>query len=301
MRRNKSETTVDIASASGLTNERKGADVTVEQNAIDEQNAAFWNTLCGTGLAISLGITDRSPASLKKFDDWYFDFYPYLLRHIPFEAMRGRSVLEVGLGYGTVSQRICEVGARYNGLDIAEGPVEMVNYRLRALGLPGRAEIGNILHAPFADESFDFIVAIGCYHHTGNIWRAIAESWRILRPGGTLVVMVYNALSYRRWIAAPWTTARLLIKDFLGFGSALAGDERDRAAYDVDTVGQAAPSTAFVTRRSLRRMCSNFRSFSARLENIDQERPFAARKRSDLLRTAWPRLVGLDIYGCALK
>jgi SAM-dependent methyltransferase len=301
MRRNKSETTVDIASASGLTDERKGADVTVEQNAIDEQNAAFWNTLCGTGLAISLGITDRSPESLKKFDDWYFDFYPYLFRHIPFEAMRGRSVLEVGLGYGTVSQRICEVGARYNGLDIAEGPVEMVNYRLLALGLPGRAQIGNILHAPFADETFDFVVAIGCYHHTGNIRRAIAESWRILRPGGTLVVMVYNALSYRRWIAAPRTTARFLIKDLLGFGSALAGAERDRAAYDVDTVGQAAPSTAFVTRRSLRRMCSNFRSFSARLENIDQERPFAARKRTDLLRTAWPRILGLDIYARAQK
>ena len=123
------------------------------------------------------------PASLKKFDDWYFDFYPYLFRHIPFEAMRGRSVLEVGLGYGTVSQRLCEVGARYRGLDIAEGPVEMVNYRLRALGLLGRAQIGNILHAPFADESFDFIVAIGCYHHTGNIRRAIAESWRILGRG----------------------------------------------------------------------------------------------------------------------
>ena len=50
----------------------------MDQGAIDKRNAAFWDELCGSSLAISLDIKDSSPASLKRFDDWYFDYYPYL-------------------------------------------------------------------------------------------------------------------------------------------------------------------------------------------------------------------------------
>src|SRR5665213_915704 len=134
-----------------------------EIKSLDERNSEFWNELCGSFHAKMLEITDRSPASLKKFDDWYFDYYPYLTTHIPFGAMRGTRVLEVGLGYGTVSQRIAESGARLSALDIAAGPVEMVDYRLKLLGVEGEALEGSILTAPFADATFDHVVAIGCY------------------------------------------------------------------------------------------------------------------------------------------
>ena len=53
--------------------------------------------------------------------------------------LRDRDVLEVGLGYGTVGQKIAESGARYTGLDIAQGPVDGLNHRLAQSGLPGRA------------------------------------------------------------------------------------------------------------------------------------------------------------------
>lgn len=101
------------------------------------------------------GHQRRFTGSLKKFDDWYFAFYPYLFVHIPFEDMKGKDVLEIGLGYGTVSQRLAEAGARYRGLDIAPGPVTMVNHRLNQADLEGQAQQGSILQAPFADASFD--------------------------------------------------------------------------------------------------------------------------------------------------
>ena len=87
-----------------------------------------------------LGITGNDPASLKKFDDWYFEFYPYLDRFINFHLLRNRDVLEVELGYGTVGQKIAKSGARYTGLDIAQGPVDGLNHRLAQRGFPGRAE-----------------------------------------------------------------------------------------------------------------------------------------------------------------
>ncbi len=46
-------------------------------------NAAFWNEPCGSHAARMLGVTDASIESLRKFDDWYLDFYPYLNSYIP--------------------------------------------------------------------------------------------------------------------------------------------------------------------------------------------------------------------------
>ncbi len=271
------------------------------QEAIDQKNSEFWNTLCGTGLAQTLGITDGSPESLRKFDEWYFAFYPYLTDYIPFDELRGRSVLEVGLGYGTVSQRLAEAGADYAGLDVAKGPVAMVNERMRHIDSSGHAQVGSILAAPFADNQFDCIVAIGCYHHTGDLQRALDESYRMLCPGGRLVAMVYNGYSYRRWWNSPGATLRYMLWDRLVLGVPPLAKANERAAYDTDMTGAAAPHTDFVSRHHLRRMCQRFSRFRAVLANIDCERPFARRSRAELLATRWPARCGLDIYFDAQK
>ena len=269
------------------------------QADVSKKNANFWDELCGTQLAKQLGITDNSPASLKRFDDWYFDFYRYLNVHIPFNDMRGKDVLEVGLGYGTVSQRIAEAGANYNGLDIAAGPVAMANHRISGLGLPAGALQGSILKAPFADARFDYVVAIGCLHHTGDLKRAIAETYRILRPGGKLIFMVYYAYSWRRWRQYPVETIKYLIQESNNFRGVIGrANERQRAAYDVNAAGDGAPHTDWISKRSLNVYCNGFRTFDAEIENIDTTR-FATREQ--LMATGAPKFVGLDLYATAVK
>jgi len=267
---------------------------------LDQENARFWNELCGSSLAKTLEVTDHSAASLKKFDDWYFGFYPYLLRYIPLFSMKGKHVLEVGLGYGTVSQRIGQAGAKFTGLDIAGGPVAMVNYRYQLHGLEGQAVRGNILDAPFEDSTFDYIVAIGSYHHTGDLQRAVDESYRILRPSGVLVMMVYNAYSYRRWYKAFGPTAKYLLWDYFKLGHLPDSIADHRASYDLNLSSQAAPYTTFVSRRDLRAMCRRFGHFHASLENLLQEGPFRWWKREKVLQP-WSRFVGLDIYAVARR
>ncbi len=274
----------------------------MNQSAISNKNSEFWDELCGSGLAKYLGVSDSSPESLKKFDDWYFDFYPYLFDHIPFESLKGKRVLEIGLGYGTVSQRLAEAGASYTGLDIAKGPVSMVNHRLEQAGLPGRAVQGSILEPDFPGESFDVIVAIGCLHHTGNLQLAVEQCWKILRPGGLLIFMVYYAYSYRRFRMAPMTTFRNIAKELVGYRGVVGSSaERERAAYDSGSSGAGAPHTDWISVRSLRKYCGKFSSFSAKIENIDQEPPFRGRPREELLKTKWPNTVGLDLYATAVK
>lgn len=274
-----------------------------EGGAVSERNASFWNELCGTQFAKSLGITDSSPASLKKFDDWYFAFYPYLFVHIPFEDVKNKDVLEVGLGYGTVAQRLAEAGARYQGLDIAAGPVGMVNHRMAKAGLVGSAQQGSILSAPFPDSSFDYVVAIGCLHHTGDLKKAIAECHRVLRPGGKLVFMVYYAYSYRRFYQARAETLRYLRRELLGYRGVVGTSvEADRAAYDANASGEGAPHTDWISIRSLRAACGQFSAFSGQTENIDNGQPFEkSPPRRELLKTWYPRWFGLDLYATATK
>ena len=274
----------------------------MKQDKVTSANAAFWDELCGSQLAKFLGINDSSPQSLKKFDDWYFDFYPYLDEHIDFNGLKGLEVLEIGLGYGSVSQKIASSGAFYQGLDIAAGPVNMVNHRLAQNGLSGAAVQGSILAPPFEANSFDVIVAIGCLHHTGNLKEAIKQCHRLLRNGGRLIFMVYYAYSYRRFIQAPIDTFKYLLSETLGRRNVVgATDIRHRAAYDVNEDGEGAPHTDWISKKSLKKLCEQFSNFDSRVENIDNGAPFQCWTRGQLLDTKIPQLVGLDLYAVAGK
>ena len=57
------------------------------QGEIDTRNADFWNELCGSGLAQSLGITENTPENLRRFDDAYMTLYPYLAPYVTAEDL----------------------------------------------------------------------------------------------------------------------------------------------------------------------------------------------------------------------
>lgn len=257
---------------------------------IDRANAAFWDELCGSWIARQLGLRDHSAESLRRFDAAYLAMYPYLLDHVPVAEMRGRDTLEIGLGFGTLGQRIAEAGARYRGLDIAAGPVAMMNHRLAMVGLPGGAVQGSMLACPFPDASFDHVVSIGCFHHTGNTQRCLDETLRVLRPGGAAHLMVYNRHSYQQWLRWP-------LRALLG-GSSGA----QRAAYDASAAGDAAPETQFFSAAELRRMLGRFSSVHVTKENCEEMRlrrwRLASRER---LLPSLGRWAGLDLYVRAVK
>lgn len=270
-----------------------------DQALIDTANSSFWDELCGSSAARAWGVIDNSTTSLRRFDDNFLRFYPYLNRHIPWANLRGKRVLEVGLGYGTLSQKLAESGSIFTGLDIAANPIAMVKHRLSANGLPGQAVQGNILSPPVPEGAFDVIVAIGCLHHTGDLKAAIDSCCRLLSSGGHLIGMVYYAYSYRRFWNEPVRTVRQLIRESRG----LRGTVRDGGtfAYDHGQDGSLAPSTEFVSVRSLRSFCSGFINFTAATENANQEPPFLWWTRERLLASPLPRICGIDLYWTCAK
>ena len=272
----------------------------MSQADIDRQNSQFWDELCGTDLARRLGISDFSAASLARFDHHFLTMYPYLTKYLELDRVAGKDVLEVGLGYGTVSQLLAGRAKSYVGLDIAAGPVAMVNRRMSLFNLTGTAQQGSILEAPFADGSFDVVVTIGCLHHTGDLQRALDHVHRVLRPGGWALVMIYNAFSYRRWWTEPASTARTLWRDYFGAGSDAPASDAERGAYDSSSSGAPAPCTVFTSSRRLRAMCGRFAAIDIHKENADQERPFSRLSRPALLTSIGP-VIGLDLYATLRK
>lgn len=263
------------------------------QHVVDEHNREFWNELCGTNLAETLGITEIEPETLARFDAAYMSYYPYLARYLGALPVEGRDVLEIGLGFGTVGQILAARGARYHGADIAAGPVAMMRDRLRWLGFAAddAAVQTSALELPWHAETFDVVVSIGCLHHTGDLRRAIDEVHRVLRPGGMALVMLYNAHSFRQLV-------RVRLKR-------LHDDEQVRAMYDSNSGEEGAPHTDFVSRRDVRRLFAAFSRVSVESQNFD---PLPLRFRARGMTIPRERLIGnlgrilgLDLYVDARK
>jgi SAM-dependent methyltransferase len=262
----------------------------MSQSAVDTQNAAFWDTLCGSNLAQEAGITGRGEDDLRRFDELYLGFYPYLERYVP-QDFGDKKVLEVGLGYGTLGQLIASRNADYYGADIAEGPVANMRRRLAWLGRPeDHAVQASVLELPFADATFDYVYSIGCLHHTGDLGRSVQEVHRVLVPGGRAVVMLYNRHSARR--------ARYAIPRALQRRPAGSLDDDLRVVYDAHDSGEAAPHTDFVSRSEVRHLFRDFASVKIEVQNFDGYR--LGLKREWFLGNL-ARVVGLDLYIVADK
>jgi 2-polyprenyl-3-methyl-5-hydroxy-6-metoxy-1,4-benzoquinol methylase len=271
------------------------------QSEIDALNIAFWDEKCGSLRARSLGITQDDPASLAKFDAWYFGAYSYLERFVPEHAIRGKDVLDVGLGYGSMSQRLAERGARLTTLDIAHGPAVGVRTRLSNNRLRGLVVRGSILDPPLRPGSFDYIVAIGCYHHTGNLPRAIAQTAALLREGGGATIMSHSATSYLRWIREPARVLRY-------FASVAAGTPPplpllNTGEYDKRLNGEVAPETVLVSKTHFGRLLrSHFRTVQIWRANAAAVAvPRLGVVPRPVLLATLGRFAGLDLYAQVRK
>ena len=100
----------------------------------------------------------------------------------------GTKLLDVGCGSGGALALARELGAEPAGLDAAANLVAIARQRL-----PGAPiEVGEMEELPFADESFDVVTGINSFQFAGDMVHALAEARRVLRPGGTLLMLVWG-------------------------------------------------------------------------------------------------------------
>lgn len=124
--------------------------------------------------------------------------------HIPgvaeFERWSGRDVLEVGCGVATDGIRFARAGARYTGFDLTEPALALARRRFELEGADGNFACGSATNLPFADASFDLVYSHGVIHHFRDTAAAVDEFRRVLRPGGTALVMLYHRNSFNYYL-----------------------------------------------------------------------------------------------------
>lgn len=106
------------------------------------------------------------------------------------------TVLEVGCGEGELAGRIQqELGASVVAVDQSVRMVELAQRR------DVDARHGDVQHLPFADRSFDVVVAAWMLYHVPDLGRGLREIARVVGPAGRLVA-VTNAADHLRELFA---------------------------------------------------------------------------------------------------
>lgn len=261
--------------------------ITENTETIDQDNKSFWDEMCGTTLARQIGVTDFSDASLNKFDRHYFDYYPYLKKYFNLLSLHNKNVLEIGLGYGTTSSYLASMSSDYHAVDIAQGPIDLVNKRLSYLNKPPQAKIQSCHALDFPDNYFDNVISIGCFHHTGSIQKCMDEAYRVLKPGGKLLFMCYNKHSLRMLRSAPFSV-------FLNPKNPIILNSKLAFLFDSNTKLEAAPFVELGSMSYYRKTCSKFSKVELAYENCD------IRWRKYILNNI-SRVIGFNVFGVCTK
>ena len=145
--------------------------------------------------------------------------------HIPafaeFGRWENRKVLEIGCGIGTDTINFARNGADVTAVDLSGKSLEIASQRAAVFQLRDRIcflsadaeQLGDCLPA----NSYDLVYSFGVIHHTPHPDRVLEQIRKLLRPGGTLKMMVYNRWSWKvLWILLAegrgrfWRLSRLV-------------------------------------------------------------------------------------------
>jgi len=126
---------------------------------------------------------------------WRNSQYVNYLTLMPVAGFDGRRVLDFGCGPGhdLVGFGVYSKPVALAGVDVSAASVREARVRLALHGIDAdvqRLEPGQSL--PFENASFDHIHSSGVLHHVEDPLSALRELKRVLQPGGTVHVMVYN-------------------------------------------------------------------------------------------------------------
>jgi SAM-dependent methyltransferase len=104
--------------------------------------------------------------------------------------LAGRTVLEAGCGAGRFTEVLVGAGAFVHAVDLSSA----VEANRRNIGDRPNYVVAqaDLLHPPFPAGSFDVVLCLGVLQHTPSPEASVASLWRMVKPGGLLVVDHYT-------------------------------------------------------------------------------------------------------------
>ena len=118
------------------------------------------------------------------------------------ETLHGVRMLDIGSGSGLFSLAAHRMGAEVVAFDYDPDSVACTSeLRRRFAPTSERWHVlqGSVLDPAFMSQlgQFDLVYSWGVLHHTGEMWRAVNLAAERVRPGGTLMIALYNDQGWR--------------------------------------------------------------------------------------------------------
>lgn len=110
------------------------------------------------------------------------------------EVRQASQILDVGCGIGGSSLYLAEkFAAAATGITLSPVQANRASQRAAAAGLSDRThfQVADALQMPFADESFDLVWTLESGEHMPDKQQFLAECFRVLKPGGTLLMATW--------------------------------------------------------------------------------------------------------------
>jgi SAM-dependent methyltransferase len=108
----------------------------------------------------------------------------------PVEFLAGKTVLECGCGAGRFTEVLVAAGACVHALDLSRA----VDANRQNIGAPANYVIAqaDLMRPPFPAEAFDVVFCLGVLQHTPSPESSVRALYRMVKPGGMLVVDHYT-------------------------------------------------------------------------------------------------------------
>jgi len=151
-----------------------------------------------------------------RYSPWFFRYHGdltserYIAKYLRFMrklfalrpgGLEGQRVLDAGCGFGIMATLMALMGAReVHGLDAHRGMIATFRTYLEILPyrLPVYPEVGDVAAMPYAASAFDIVLSHEAISHYRDVEGFLAESYRVLRPGGALIISDSNNALCRR-------------------------------------------------------------------------------------------------------
>ena len=139
--------------------------------------------------------SDKKPLSNEWFNEIaylrYNRYYQYLPSIAEFNDHFKENVLEIGVGVGTDLVEYAKNGSIVYGIDLTKNAIKITKANFERLGLKSNLVIANAINLPYNTNCFDLVFCFGVLHHIPNTEKAISEIYRVLKPKGKAIIMLY--------------------------------------------------------------------------------------------------------------
>jgi ubiquinone/menaquinone biosynthesis C-methylase UbiE len=142
-----------------------------------------------------LEIAEHPVGTQEFFQDlegYRFDKLRYLPKIIDFSGYKGKRILEIGCGLGLDLAKFAQGQADVTGIDLSQTAIDLAKKHFQYRHLKGDLHVMNGEALTYPDASFDVVYAHGVLQYTADTQKMVDEAFRVLKPGGVLIGMVYN-------------------------------------------------------------------------------------------------------------